>query len=455
LTDPRARPPRANPHINLKTLPLRPEEAFVFSRVDGLASPKDIANSTGLSLDAVEAALARLGQLGALEGHVLPKVAAVAAGIEPPAEDDFVPVSDLDISPDEQRKVWTLWKNLDRYTHYQLLGLPRHATREQVKAAYYDRVAAFHPDKRFKKTLGTYKEKLETIFQRLTVAHDTLSRTKRRVEYDATLTDDPSFVSAPESPIPSSDSPNRGHVSPASRPDVSERSSPTASSKRDVQAPHSADSAPTSEPTHAPTASLPPTSSHPDSGVGGVPPLSVEQRRRLARRALERGLRSVSGERTPRSSTPQASSARPSVPQSAPQGRSPSGAPPSHRSLLLQNARNAESNGHWQASAAIYEQLAGETRDAPLFAKAAECLERAARVSSADPTALWRRAAENARNAVQLAPTNVQSKLLLSRLFANLGMHASALREAERALELSPSDKSVQSWLERLRRGDV
>src|SRR5690606_21200563 len=99
---------------------------------------------------------------------------------------------------------------------------------------------------------------------------------------------------------------------------------------------------------------------------------------------------------------------------------SPSGAPPSQRSVLLQNARNAETNGHWPAAAAIYEQLASETRDAQLFAKAAECLERAARASSAEATTLWRRAAENARNAVQLAPANVQFKLLLSRLYANV-----------------------------------
>lgn len=451
MTDPRARPPRANTNINIKQLPLRPEEAFVFSRLDGLATPKDIAHSTGLSLEAVEAALSRLGELGALEGHPVPKPADVAPVFEAPVDDDFVPVSDLDISPDEQRKLWTLWKNLDRYTHYQLLGVARHATREQVKAAYYDRVAAFHPDKRFKKTLGTYKEKLETIFQRLTLAHDTLSRTKRRVEYDATLIDDHQSVDAVESPISSSAPSDQAHVSRISHPASDPSSSPG------VRPSYAAAPSfpPMSDPAYSPSVSLPPAHLPSEAGVGGVPPLSVEQRRQLARRALERGLRSVSGERTPRPSAPHAASPNPSVPQPSPQGRSPSGAPPSQRSVLLQNARNSETNGHWPAAAVIYEQLASETRDAQLFAKAAECLERAARASSAEATTLWRRAAENARNAVQLAPANVQFKLLLSRLYANVGMQASALREAERAQELSPSDKSVQSWLERLRRGDV
>lgn len=123
--------------------------------------------------------------------------------------------------------------------------------------------------------------------------------------------------------------------------------------------------------------------------------------------------------------------------------------------MLLDRARAAERDGEFENAAACYEKAAAAHRDATLFAKAAECLEQVATNASSNPTALWKRAADSARQAVQLSPANAQLRLLLSRIYAGAGMRASATREAEKAQELSPSEKSVQSWLERLRRGDV
>ncbi len=436
-----AQPPRANSSINLKTLPLRPEEAFVYSRADGHTLPCDIALSTGLTIDQVEKALRRLGELGALDG-VNPIAAPVGASAAPASTaGGFVPVPDLDITTEEQRRVWRLWSQLEQSNYYQLLGVSRTATREQVKAAYFDRVAAFHPDRHFKKTLGTYKEKFEAIFQRLTLAHDTLSRTRRREEYDAGL--------APDAPGGGSDvidspSSRNGEKPPAngagavrqraadeapdSRPDI-QRRSPTPDPQPRPAPPNGA------VPDAAPTL--------PSRGDGSAPPISADPRREFARRALERGLRrGHSGE-------------HPFPKPSNPALLSPSAAPPSSRSRALDQARSAENHGDWQVAGTVYEQLASTERDVALFNKAAECLERAARAAPDDPSRLWRRAVESARQAVQLAPEDVHTKLQLSRLYVGAGMRASAVREAERAQELSPSDKSVQSWLERLRRGDV
>ncbi len=504
MTEAVAQPPRVNRSVDIKKLPLRPEEAFVFSRVDGLTSPKDIALTTGMSTAQVEQALDRLAELGALDGWRVRREPSVSGTLPrpnatqqppsgkrsapPPSVDDgFVAVPDLDISASEQHRVWKLWKRLGTNNYYELLGLPRSATRDQVKAAYFEQVAAFHPDKHFGKTLGTYKEKLEAVFQRLTQAHDTLSRTRRREEYDATLP--PASIRDEVTPTaatqaqPSVRPSAKPSGRPSDRPKKSSRPAPSqrASSTSQAVAPRSPTDltqvaveektstkvprfkssvgemkAPVAEvkssnsSTGIPATS---TSSSPvtaktkpgAAGDGSLPPVSVDQRRQMAIRSLERGMRSMpSGERpAPRPS--------PSVPSR----RSPSNAPPSSRSMMLDRARAAERDGDLEGAAACYEKAAATAKDAALFAKTAECLESIANAGGKDPAVVWKRAADSARQAVQLSPANPQFRLLLSRVYAGAGMRASATREAEKAQELSPSEKSVQSWLERLRRGDV
>jgi tetratricopeptide (TPR) repeat protein len=44
-----------------------------------------------------------------------------------------------------------------------------------------------HPDRYFGKRLGSFKQKMEQVFARVTVAYDTLSKNKTRAEYDARL----------------------------------------------------------------------------------------------------------------------------------------------------------------------------------------------------------------------------------------------------------------------------
>ncbi len=59
-------PPRLIRGLDVRALPLSPEEAFVLSRVDGMAPPKEIAASTGLPDERVVVCLERLRSLGAI-----------------------------------------------------------------------------------------------------------------------------------------------------------------------------------------------------------------------------------------------------------------------------------------------------------------------------------------------------------------------------------------------------
>lgn len=92
---------------------------------------------------------------------------------------------EVNLDPDVRQAVIDLHARLDELDYYALLGLDRSADRKAVKRAYYEAAAKFHPDRHFRKKLGSFKVKMEAIFTRLTLAHDTLSDSVKRAEYDA------------------------------------------------------------------------------------------------------------------------------------------------------------------------------------------------------------------------------------------------------------------------------
>jgi curved DNA-binding protein CbpA len=71
--------------------------------------------------------------------------------------------------------------------HYTLLGVDATADKNAVKRAYFKLAARFHPDRHFRKKLGSFKPRLEAFFSRLTIAQETLGNDATRAEYDGYL----------------------------------------------------------------------------------------------------------------------------------------------------------------------------------------------------------------------------------------------------------------------------
>ncbi len=94
---------------------------------------------------------------------------------------------EIELDPALRHEIDKLHGRLDELDHYALLGIHRSAEKKQVKSAYYGFAARIHPDRHFGKKLGPYKPKMEAIFNRMTVAHDTLASVSRRAEYDGYL----------------------------------------------------------------------------------------------------------------------------------------------------------------------------------------------------------------------------------------------------------------------------
>ena len=99
-------------------------------------------------------------------------------------------------SPEHADLVHTTWRRIDWLTHYDLLAIPRSASAEDVRRAYFDRSRLFHPDLAHRADLVGLDRELSAVFERLKVAHDTLADDAARAEYDRTLDDAPAVVFA-------------------------------------------------------------------------------------------------------------------------------------------------------------------------------------------------------------------------------------------------------------------
>ncbi|WP_437801442.1 DnaJ domain-containing protein [Sorangium sp. So ce693] len=212
------RVPRPKPGYDLKSLPLKPAEAFLLSRIDGVLTDRDLSLITGMSHGDTVEALRRLRDLGAIlldgepSGQPPPRDAARrTAAVDPektmPSGSEATPLgrdalqhmeslplydpAELDepveLAPDRKRRILDLYYRLEDLSYYALLGVADQADKKQIKSAYYQLAPEFHPDTYFRKQLGSYKPKIEAIFTRITLAHDTLTSKQRRAEYDAYL----------------------------------------------------------------------------------------------------------------------------------------------------------------------------------------------------------------------------------------------------------------------------
>jgi curved DNA-binding protein CbpA len=227
LSEAQKRTPRQSPERrDAKSFPLSPTDGYVLSRIDGTMNEADLTASTGLPEAQVQASLAKLESLGLIvfDGAPATRVAPVsgasavaartssvqmraASTLTPSGSMKAVPpappsapaplteseqaslAEDIDLDPELRKRVINAYRDLDRRDYYALLGIGAHDDRKAVKRAYYELAATFHPDRYFRKRLGSFKVRMEAVFAKLTLAHDTLSDKEKRSEYNDYLSE--------------------------------------------------------------------------------------------------------------------------------------------------------------------------------------------------------------------------------------------------------------------------
>lgn len=99
----------------------------------------------------------------------------------------------LEVDADFLERVEDIQKKIDSGVYYSVLGIEKAAPLNEIKKAYYKLAKEFHPDKHLNLPSKAFKNRLNSIFSRLTAIYKILSDTKKRVEYDKTLTVEPSI----------------------------------------------------------------------------------------------------------------------------------------------------------------------------------------------------------------------------------------------------------------------
>jgi curved DNA-binding protein CbpA len=195
--------PRLMPGVDIRKFKLDPMDGFLLTRIDGKLGPKDLARETGLPDFSVTRALDKLEKLAIIEivdpsappppPPVPPRserkssIAQFEDGLLSPKYDPKELDEEADLAPDQKKRVLDFYYRLDDLDHYTLLGVTDDADKKTIKRAYFELAAVFHPDRYYKKELGSFKPKMEVLFNRITEAHDTLVDAAKRPEYDAYL----------------------------------------------------------------------------------------------------------------------------------------------------------------------------------------------------------------------------------------------------------------------------
>lgn len=474
----------------MKSLPLAPVEGYILSRIDGAATERDIVAITGLDAIAVAAALDKLASLGVVS---FGEAAAERPKPEPrPSKIPERPVEEVsDVTPEGSRKpprglydpaeldedveltrehraqVLDRFYALEDLDHYALLGVARDADKKAIKRAYYEAAGLFHPDRFFRKRLGSFKPKMEALFSRVTIAHDTLTNGDKRAEYDGYL-QTVAQTKALEHQLDSDTTP------PVPRTDVPSTPSlpvPPASG----------------------TALTAPASERPARPSGG---LVSEQARRdaLARRLLGGGTVRPPGKVT----TPPAPAPRSADPEALRRHYEERVGAVRDRLARehVEAARLCASRGDWIGATTAYKlalhvspndpELKKELADAQQKAAAilgeqykkqatyeerntdwpaaARSWVRAAKALQSDPDAHERaanalrlaqgslhEAAQHAQQAVGLAPQRAKYRVTLAEVYMAANLPLNARRELDAAAQFAPDDGTIQALLKKVK----
>jgi tetratricopeptide (TPR) repeat protein len=196
-----------DPLLRFQTLTLSPADGFVLSRIDGVASAREVVQMIPLPPELAQRSLLGLLSTGVVEyagvrrpsdasapAHPVPVPPVAPPPSEPPAA--LVPpesapapagADPLDEKAAERRReIREAYEGRTR-NHFEVLGLSRSAGENEVKEAYFRLAKLFHPDVHHGASLGDLRDDLEAVFIRLGEAYEVLRDPRKRGDYEERL----------------------------------------------------------------------------------------------------------------------------------------------------------------------------------------------------------------------------------------------------------------------------
>lgn len=183
-------------------LRLLPTEAFVMSRLSAPTRLSEVIAISGLPEEETRRAvyvlalgglLTRSGGLRILPAEVLKLAeqqrAAAAAEAPAPAQKLVEPARTTapEPEPETQGTVEELFARARGATHYEVLGVIRSSSTEEIKRTYYSHARRLHPDRFRRDADEELRQRIDSAFARITQAYDVLKDSALRATYDLKL----------------------------------------------------------------------------------------------------------------------------------------------------------------------------------------------------------------------------------------------------------------------------
>jgi len=181
--------PKLSPDRDPTRLELNPSEGFLLSRIDGNTPWEALIHIGGMPAAQADRCLRRWLADGLL---VVDGDDAAKRTLE----------AETDLTRAEQARVVEFEQRLDR-SYHEILGVERNADAKAIKRAYFALSKEFHPDRHFRRDLGSFGDRLERIFRRIAEAYELLSDPMTRAEIERSM---------PEGPPPAPREPEAGVV---------------------------------------------------------------------------------------------------------------------------------------------------------------------------------------------------------------------------------------------------
>jgi hypothetical protein len=184
---------------------LKPEEAFVLSRVDGTQTAKDIFTVSPLSEEMTARTL-----IGLLQAELIEPEGDEAQ--KEPKEKPRSPRGSAESEPEEaaaasgpdgeREEVERLFLEFPSRNHWDVLEIPQGSGLDDIQQAFFRGAKRFHPDRFRRIPAPDFQEKLSYVFHRITEAKEILT-SSARAGYEALADKEGLYEASRKSSIPS------------------------------------------------------------------------------------------------------------------------------------------------------------------------------------------------------------------------------------------------------------
>jgi curved DNA-binding protein CbpA len=201
----------------LQSLNLKPQDWFIYSRINGKTPLKDLYRISGQGRDPTQRTLYILLKSGAISiqkgspgGPPMFSSQPVKAGdkkikVEPESikatktgeyviPDRFLEKSDTnnkdestDAIPLDIKELDAAYSRFVKQNYYQILGVPSSSSSERIREAFVTLSRKYHPDMYYQKLQPNTQERLEDLFSTINHAYRILSNSTHRQRYDEEL----------------------------------------------------------------------------------------------------------------------------------------------------------------------------------------------------------------------------------------------------------------------------